>query len=156
MLKMATRASAIGLAAFGLALALAPAAGASTVKPTPPAKPVTQTLSAATSFFDYSPCNGSPVNTTGHGFARTITDGQRTAVIVSDVQSGDGYQLFISGIGSFSSLSYSYTVHGEATWINQTKRSESFHALDTIVVSVTSTNDPTGFNSVQVSLKCGL
>jgi hypothetical protein len=155
MLKMAARASGIGLAVCGLALALAPAAGASTVKPAPPL-PVTQSISFPTSFGITSPCNGSAVSTSGKGSAVTFTKGQRTTAILIDNESGDGYQFIEFGTGTFSSLSSTYTVHAEGTWINLKDRAESFHSPLTVTLYVTSSNAPAGYVSNPTAFKCGV
>lgn len=156
MLNIAARVSGIGLAAgaLTLAVALAPAVQASTFKS--PAKPVTQTISFPTSFGADSPCDGSLIDTTGHGSATTITSGQRTTVVISDFESGDGYQFIEVGTGTFSSLSSSYTIKGEVTWIDLKHLAKSFHGPMTATLSVSSSNAPEGFSSAPTSLKCGL
>jgi hypothetical protein len=160
MLNIAARVSAIGLAAgaLSMAVAMAPAAQASAFKPpvTPPAKPVTQTTSFPTGFGSYSPCDGSLVATTGHGSATTITNGQRTTAVISDFESGDGYELIEIGTGTFSSLSSSYTIKGDITWIDLKHLAKSFHGPITATLSVSSSNAPESFNSTPTSLKCGL
>src|SRR5450759_194588 len=102
MLNTVARVSGIGLAAGALALALAPAVQASTFKS--PTRPVVQTTSFPTSYGWDSPCDGSLVATTGHGSAMTITDGQRTTAVISDFESGGGYEFIMVGEGAFSSL----------------------------------------------------
>jgi hypothetical protein len=156
MLNTAARVSGIGLAAGALALAvaLAPAVQASTFKP--PTKPVTQTTSFPTSFGWDSPCDGSLVATTGHGSATTITDGQRTTAVISDFESGDGFEFIEVGTGTFSSLSSSYTIKGEVTWIDLKHPAKSFHGPATATLSVSSANAPENFNSIPTSVKCGL
>jgi hypothetical protein len=156
MSNIAARVSAIGLAAGALALAaaLAPAAQASTFKS--PTKPVTQTTSFPTSFGWGSPCDGSLVATTGHGSATTITDGQHTTAVISDFESGGGFELIEVGTGTFSSLSSSYTIKGEVTWIDLKHLAKSFHGPMAATLSVSSSNAPEAFSSAPASLKCGL
>jgi hypothetical protein len=154
MLRMAARVSGIGLAVGGLALALAPAAGASTIGSS--TRPVTQSTSFPTSYGIDSPCNGSSVSTSGRGGAVTITEGQHTTAIITDAESGDGYTFIVIGEGSFNSLSSTYTIHAEGTWIDLKKPSQSFHSPLTATLNVTSTNAPTGFTSSPTSLRCGL
>jgi hypothetical protein len=156
MSNIAARVSAIGLAAGALALAaaLAPAAQASTFKS--PTKPVTQTISFPTSFGSVSPCDGSLVATAGHGSATTVTDGQRTTTVISDFESGGGYEFIEVGTGTFNSLSSSYTIKGEVTWIDLKHLAKSFHGQVTATLSVSSSNAPEGFSSAPTSLKCGL
>jgi hypothetical protein len=156
MSNMAARVSAIGLAAGALALAaaLAPAAQAATFKP--PAKPVTQTISFPSSFGSDSPCDGSLVVTTGHASATTITDGQRTTAVISDVESGDGFEFIEVGTGTFSSLSSAYTIKGEVTWIDLKHLAKSFHGPVTATLPVSASNAPGGLSSTPTSLKCGL
>jgi hypothetical protein len=156
MSNIAARVSGIGLAAGALALAaaLAPAAQASTFKS--PAKPVPQTTSFPTSFLVDSPCDGSLVTTAGHASATTITDGQRTTAVISDFESGDGFEFIEVGTGTFSSLSSAYTIKGEVTWVDLKHLAKSFHGPMTATLSVLSSNAPEGFNSAPTSLKCGL
>jgi hypothetical protein len=156
MLNRAARVSGIGLAAGALAVAvaMAPAAQASTFKP--PAKPVTQSTSFPTGFSWGSPCDGSLIATTGHGSATTITNGQRTTAVISDFESGGGYEFIEVGTGTFSSLSSSYAIKGEVTWIDLKHLAKSFHGPVTATLSVSSSNAPEAFNSAPTSLKCGL
>jgi hypothetical protein len=117
---------------------------------------VTQTTSFPTSFEAFSPCDGSLVATTGHGSATTITDGQRTTAVISDFESGDGFEFIEVGTGTFSSLSSAYAIKGEVTWIDLKHLAKSFHGPMTATLSVFSSNAPRGFNSALTSLKCGL
>jgi hypothetical protein len=154
MLRMAARVSGIGLAVCGLALALAPAAGASTIGSS--TRPVTQSMSFPTTYNIDSPCNGSSVSTSGHGDAVTITDGQHTTAFITDAQSGGGFEFIVFGEGSFNSLSSTYTIRAEGTWINLKKPSQSFHSPLTATLFVTSANAPVGFSSSATALRCGL
>jgi hypothetical protein len=156
MLNIAARVSGIGLAAGALAVAMAMAPAAQAATFNSPTKPVTQTTSFPTGFSSYSPCDGSLVATTGHGSATTITDGQRTTAVITDFESGGGYEFIEVGTGTFSSLSSSYTIKGEVTWIDLKNLAKSFHGPMTATLSVSSSNAPESFNSAPTSLKCGL
>jgi hypothetical protein len=158
MLRTAVRASGIGLAVCGLAVALAPAAGASPIKPppAPPVRPVTQTLSGSTTFGVDSPCNGTAVDTSGKATVATITTGQNTVVTFDDIQSGDGYSLIILGAGDFNSLSASYSVKATAIWLDLKNLKDSFHGTLTSTIPVTSANAPDGLSSSVDSTTCGL
>jgi hypothetical protein len=157
MLKTAVRVSGIGLAVCGLAVALAPAAGATPVKPpAPAARPVTQTLVHASGFQIYSPCDGSLVTTSGTGEVVTVTTGQRTTVAFNDDESGDGFVLALIGGGSFAALSSTYPVTITGVWLDLKHPADSFHASFTATLDVTATNAPSSINVTGVTPKCGL
>jgi hypothetical protein len=160
MRKNILRASGIGLAVCGLAVALAPAAGATTLPVAQTVtKPITQTTSFPTTFNVSDPCDGALVSTTGHGGAVTVTTGQHTTAAISDAESGDGFTLVEAGAGTFNALSSSYSMAAEAIWIDEKDPAKSFHISLTVTLTVTSTNAPYGFNSEYAnanSAKCGI
>jgi hypothetical protein len=124
MLKTAMRMSGIGVAVCGLALAFAPAAGASTVNSS--ARPVIQTASAPSATGVYNPCNGSVVETTGHIQLMTVTSGQNTVAGFLDNESGDGYTMIEAGGGTFHALASSYAVPSEGVWLDRSNPQDSF------------------------------
>jgi hypothetical protein len=155
MLKTAIRVSGIGLAVCGLAVALAPAAGASPIKQSL-VRPVTQTETLPTSYNAIDPCNGSLVQTTGQAELATVTTGQDTTVAFADDESGDGFTLVIIGGGSFDALASSYPISAEAVWLDLKDLADSFHASVSVTFNVTSTNAPHGISATSVTAKCGL
>jgi hypothetical protein len=140
-------------AAMGLAMAFGPAAGAATSGFG--ARPVTQAVNFATDFSIVNGCNGSTVDTTGHGTVTTTTVGQRTTVTIVDRESGDGYQLAIAGGAEFKALASTYLVPVKALWVNRDPALD-FHASYSYTVTVNSKNAATSFLVYGVSGTCGL
>jgi hypothetical protein len=164
MRKIILHASGIGLAVCGLAVALAPAAGATTLPAAKPVaktvtRPITQTISFPTAYNVNDPCDGALVSTTGHGGAVTVTTGQHTTAAISDTESGGGFTLVEVGAGTFNALSSSYSVSAEGIWIDKKDPAKSFHIPLTVTLNVTSTNAPYGFSSYYANAndaKCGV
>jgi hypothetical protein len=154
MLKAAVRTAGVGLAVCGLAVAVAPAAFASTGGSA--SRPVTQTLTHASSLSVTSPCDGSSVATSGDGLLTTVTNGQDTTVILADAESGDGFAVVLSGSGSFSSLSSSYSFNATGTWIDLKDLADSFHASFTVTLSVSAANAPLKAAAAEPVATCGL
>lgn len=155
MRKSIIHAAGVGLGVCGLAVALAPAAGA-TPKPPTVTKPVTQRVSFNSAFEINDPCNGVPVSTTGHANSVTVTTGQRTAAVVTDSESGGGFSMGEVGAGTFNALASTYTFTAQGIWIDTKHLADSFHASLTVTVYVTSTNAPYAFSSTQNIVECGL
>ncbi len=137
-------------AVIGLAVAVAPAAGASAFRP------VTRVASISTAFEVSSGCDSAVVSTTGHAVLTTTTEGQHTVASLEDSESGDGYDMVIAGSGAFDRLASSYTFEAEGIWIDLRHPAESFHGLVTEVFYVTGSNAPSGVEATGVSLRCGL
>jgi hypothetical protein len=155
MLRTAVRTAGMGLAVCGLAVAVAPAAFASTGGSA--SRPVTQTLTHASAASITSPCDGSTVATSGEGAVTTVTDGQHTAVVLADGESGDGFVLALGGTGSFSSLSSSYSFSASGTWVDPANLADSFHGSFTVTLTVSAANAPLKAVTTSVnSLTCGL
>jgi len=139
-------------AAIGLAVAFGPAAGATTTGFGP--HPV-QAVNFSTSFSITSPCNGSTVDTTGHGTVTTTTLGHHTTAAIVDHESGDGYQFVTEGAAVFDALASTYSVPVRALWLDRDPRLD-FHSSFDYVVTVNSENAATSFLVSGVSGTCGV
>lgn len=153
MRKNLIRASGLGAAFCGLAVAFAPAAGAATFQP---ARPVIQRFALATSHTVTDPCNGAAVSTSGHGHAVTVTRGQHTTIAVTDTESGGGFIMSAAGFERSRALSATYPVHAEGLWIDPTDPTLDFRASITVTVDVSSANAPVGYTATLDSTTCGL
>lgn len=155
MLRAATRMAGAGLAVCGLAVAVVPAAFASTAGPA--SRPVTQTLAKASAFSITSPCDGAVVATAGEGSVTTITDGQHTTAVLADGESGEGFVVVLGGSGSFSSLASSYSFSAAGTWVDLKDPADSFRASFTVALSVSAANAPLKATVSSISSRtCGL
>jgi len=139
-----TRYAAPFAALVGLTIGLAPAAGASTVRPAFDGRTHTHIGPAATTV--NLTCEEA-VSTTGLAVETITRDGPRTVVRFRDSELGDGYTFVATGAETFYGHHRWYRLHAEGFWFNNLDPAASFHRDMWVKVFAHHEDEPTGFES---------
>jgi hypothetical protein len=147
-----TRRAAPFAALIGLAVALAPAAGASTAHPLDGGGSYTHTEPSNTTVG----CGEDAISTEGLATETITTDGPHVVVRFSDVELGDGYTFTVDGTEDFWGHKPWYKLDDlKGTWFNLLYPFASFERDVRVKVFATPWGEPVGFDLDVEGPDCG-